>query len=148
MAHRKSGLSMSAMATEIGLSATRVGPLIKRVEVAKRSRTTYFADCGSMQVSSPHLARWAHAGDGVLEDHGAGSVVVWAGLLSSAGRLTFSIQLDTFSVCLRSVKQRSSSSGSMRLPISAHRFESPHVFGRLKQEALATGNRSKVRYPK
>ena len=66
MAHRKSGLSMSAMAAEIGLSATRVGQLIRRVEVAKRSRTAYFADCGSMQVSSPHLARWAHAGYGVL----------------------------------------------------------------------------------
>ena len=36
MAHRKSGLSMSAMATEIGLSATRVGQLIRRAEAAKR----------------------------------------------------------------------------------------------------------------
>ena len=66
MAHRKSGHSMAAMAAEIGLSATRAGQLIRRVEVAKRSRTAYFADCGSMQVSSPHLARWAHAGYGVL----------------------------------------------------------------------------------
>ena len=60
---------MSAMATEIGHSAARVGPLIRRVEVAKRSRTTYFADCGSMQVSSPHLARWAHAGYGACVNH-------------------------------------------------------------------------------
>ena len=36
MAHRKSGLSMSAMATEIGLSATRVGQLIRRAEAAQR----------------------------------------------------------------------------------------------------------------
>ena len=39
MAHRKSGLSMSAMAAEIGLSATRVGPLIKRVKAAQRYTT-------------------------------------------------------------------------------------------------------------
>ena len=42
MAHRKSGLSMSAMATEIGLSATRVGQLIRRAEAAKRSRSIVF----------------------------------------------------------------------------------------------------------
>ena len=42
MAHRKSGLSMSAMATEIGLSATRVGQLIRRAEAAKRSRILVF----------------------------------------------------------------------------------------------------------
>ena len=35
-AHRKSGLSMSAIATEIGLSATRVGQLIRRAEAAQR----------------------------------------------------------------------------------------------------------------
>ena len=42
MAHRKSGLSMAAMVTEIGLSAARVGQLIKRAEVATLSRTACF----------------------------------------------------------------------------------------------------------
>ena len=44
MAHRKSGLSMAAMVTEIGLSAARVGQLVKRAEVATLSRTACFLE--------------------------------------------------------------------------------------------------------
>ena len=44
MAHRKSGLSLAAMVTEIGLSAARVGQLVKRAEVATLSRTACFLE--------------------------------------------------------------------------------------------------------
>ena len=45
-AHRKSGLSMPAMTTEIGLSAASVGQLIKCAEAEKRPRLNVLRSMG------------------------------------------------------------------------------------------------------